>query len=132
MVIEPIGLLTLLACFAIVRAGPNTGIYILLPSMLFGAAAAIKLPALGGASIQPAYLLLGAYVFAVMGRTGGIAGILRAMAYPNFAFWFALFAAFSTITAIFLPRIFANQIEVFSIARSETGLSKTIILSTLR
>jgi hypothetical protein len=62
MEIEAIGAITIILAGLAWFAGGAVAIYIFVSSTLLSAAAAMVLPSLGGASIQPAHLLLGLLV----------------------------------------------------------------------
>lgn len=117
MIIEPIGFYVLLAGIFVLYKGPELGVYVLAFAMLLGAAAAVKLPALGDASIMPAHALLPFYFLAVAQARGGVARIFDSLIFPKPGFWLAAFTIFGVITAVFLPRIFAGSTDVFSLAR---------------
>jgi hypothetical protein len=117
MILEPIGAVCLLAGFIMLRKGPRFGVYLFCPSTLLGAAAAIKLPAIGGSSIQPAHLLLGFLAVSVLCRPSLVQAALKSLVFPNAGFWFTLFVVYGCMSAFFLPRIFANTTYVFSLAR---------------
>jgi O-Antigen ligase len=124
MTVEPIGLICLLAGLFILWSGPKAGFYLLCPAMLLGAAAAIKLPAIGGASVQPAHILLGFVAIAVFQRSELRQASVKTLAFPNAGFWFCLFVFYGCVSAFFLPRIFANLTYVYSLARygDEVGI----------
>jgi hypothetical protein len=117
MTLEPIGVICLLAGLVILWKGPGLGFYLFCPATLLGAAAAVKLPALGGASIQPAYILLGFLAVSIVRRSSLRQAAFRSLAFPNAGFWLALFLIYGCASAFFLPRIFANLTYVFSLAR---------------
>ena len=124
MTLELIGAICLLAGLLILWKGPKLGFYLFCPTTLLGAAAAIKLPAVGGASIQPAHLLLAFLALAVLFRTKLRQAALQSLVFPNAGFWFMLFVVYGCISAFFLPRIFADLTYVFSLARygEEVGI----------
>lgn len=121
MAIELIGIITIIFGLLTLRFGPDFGIYVLMVATLLGAAAAVKLPALAGANILPAQVLLPFYVIAVARLPGGVSNGLRGLITPGPGFWLAAFVVYGVLSALFLPRLFAGSIEVFSIARDSTG-----------
>ena len=121
MSIEPIGVVTVLVGLLVLYLGPNFGIYALTVSSLLGAAAVIKLPALGDANIQPVHLILCFYVIAVASTRGGIRDGLRSLAFPGPGAWCAVFVLFCLMTAVLMPRIFEGETDVLSIARNDAG-----------
>jgi hypothetical protein len=104
--------------------GPSFGFYLFCPATLLGAAAAVKLPSIGGPSIQPAHLLLCFLAVSVLCRPSLVQAALKSLVFPNAGFWFTLFVVYGCISAFFLPRIFANTTYVFSLARhgEEVGI----------
>lgn len=121
MTIELIGIITIVCGLLILRLGPDFGIYALMIATLLGAAAAVKLPMLGGANILPAHALLPFYALAVAKLPRGVDNAIRSLAYPGPGFWFTAFVVYGVVSALFLPRLFAGTIDVFSIARDVTG-----------
>jgi len=122
MSIELIGLITLVAGLLVIRSGPDFGIAVLMIATLLGAAAAIKLPALGGASILPAHALLPFYLLALIRQPGAISDAIRSLAFPGPGFWFAAFVIYGFISALILPRLFAGVIDVVAIDRDAGGI----------
>ena len=117
MTLEPIGWFVLSLGVLTLWRGPSIGVFLLCPMTLLGATAAIKLPALGAASIQPAHLLLGFVAISFVCERSLWQVALRSLAFPNAGFWFALFVVYGCMSAFFLPRIFAGLTYVFSLAR---------------
>lgn len=121
MAIEMIGIITVIFGLLTLRYGPDFGIYVLMVATLLGAAAAVKLPALAGANILPAHAFLPFYLLAVARLPRGADRAMGSLAYPGPGFWLAAFVVYGVLSAVFLPRLFAGLIEVFSIARDSTG-----------
>lgn len=119
MIIEPIGILLVLAGIYTMAAGLSAGMYLLCICTLLGAAAALILPALGGANIQPSHFALVFLAAAVALRPGTLAASVSCLSYPGPGFWFTLFTLYSVLTAFFLPRIFAGTTIVYSLARND-------------
>jgi hypothetical protein len=95
-------------------------------STLFGAAAALQLPWLGGASIQPGHLMVLFFVASALLRPVQTQAALASIAYPGPGFWFAAYVLFSVASAFFLPRIFAGATLVYSSARDVSGTMSTV------
>ncbi|MEA1832110.1 hypothetical protein U8607_08440 [Methylobacterium durans] len=129
MQIEPIGILAALLGLAILAAGPVAGIYGLAVTALLGAAAAIKLPALGDASIMPCHLIIPFFLLAVLRSAELRRGMLAALTAPRAGFWFLAAIGFGAVTAIFLPRIFAGATMVYSLTRS--GIDVGVVMTPL-
>jgi len=125
MTIEIMGFVIVAVGLLTIRYGPDFGIYALMISTLFGAAAAVKLPALAHANVLPAHALLPFYLIAVTRLPRGVDQAMRSLAYPSPGFWLAAFTAYAVLSAVFLPRLFAGQIEVFSIVRDVDGRGGT-------
>jgi len=121
MIVEIIGFITLGIGLLTIRYGPDFGIYALMISTLLGAAAAVKLPALADANILPAHALLPFYLLAVARLPRGTERAVRSLAYPSPGFWLAAFTVYAVLSTVFLPRLFAGSIEVFSIVRDVDG-----------
>jgi hypothetical protein len=121
MEIEAIGAVTVILAVLAWFAGQTAAVYIFVPLTLLSAAAAIVLPGLGGASIQPAHLLLGLLALVTLTSGTSLRVIGNKLAFPNEGFWLLLTAGYAILAAIFLPRIFAGATYVFAIARTEAG-----------
>jgi ABC-type multidrug transport system fused ATPase/permease subunit len=114
----------------IVARHPVHGVVPVLAVTPLGAAAAFNLPAVGGASILVADIAaLTLFALVVVSRHGAerIAGTARPYG-PGF-FLFLLFV-FCVFAALFLPRVFAGQTDVFPISRAAT--EDGIVASPLR
>lgn len=78
--------------------------------MVFGASAAISLPALGGSSIPPAYFALGIlaakFFRSPLGRPAMVTEALRRH------FWLPAFVGYGVVGAFVLPRLFYGGMEV--------------------
>ncbi|MCV9967743.1 hypothetical protein OIU34_38655 [Pararhizobium sp. BT-229] len=118
MTIEPIGIFLALAGIYTMAAGLSVGVYFLCMCTLLGAAAALILPSLSGANIQPSHFALVFLTAAVALRPKTLAASLSCLSYPGPGFWFTLFTLYSVLTALFLPRIFAGATIVYSLARN--------------
>lgn len=121
MELVPSTILAVLAIVALLSLGVQRGLWAFLALAPFGAAAAFNLPALGGASIG--VLDLGAVaIFCMVLLTRGTGASLLGTFRPfQPGFFFALVMAIAFLSAMFYPRIFAGQTEVFQIARVEGG-----------
>jgi hypothetical protein len=119
MEIEPIGVAIILAGLLVLARGPQLGSVMLTLSTLLGAAAAIQLPALGGAVVQPSALMLGFFVAASASSARVRRYLPSTVTYPGPGFWLLAVTVYGIITAVFLPRLFNGVISVYSIARVE-------------
>ncbi|GEP03116.1 hypothetical protein [Methylobacterium oxalidis] len=129
MQIEPIGILAALLGLAVLAFGPVVGIYALAATSLLGAAAAIKLPALGDASIMPCHLIIPFLMIAVLRSAELRGGMMAALTFPRAGFWFLAAIVFGAVTAVFLPRIFAGATMVYSLTRS--GIDVGVVMTPL-
>ncbi len=117
MNVEPIGILVAIVGIYAMFAGLKVGAYVLCFSALLGAAAAIIITALGGASVQPAHFSLLFLSLGVLLRPKTLSAALSCLAFPGPGFWFLLFTLYSVLTAVFLPRIFEGATLVYAFAR---------------
>ena len=120
MEIVPTTVLALLAAFVIALRGPARGLAALLAVAPFGAAAAFNLPAAGGASILALDLVVVAAFCLVLlthdgpGRAAGSLG-------RGPGLWLLGVLVVGTLSALFLPSVFAGKTTTFAIARSAEG-----------
>jgi hypothetical protein len=121
MEIEAIGAVAIVIGLVGWIAGPSFAIYAFVASTLLSSAAALLLPSLGYANIQPAHLLLGFLALAAMASRASLGRVGDALVFPNAGFWLLLTAVYATLSAYFLPRIFAGATYVFAVARTEIG-----------
>lgn len=117
MQIVPTSLLAVVLCGLLLLRGPYRGLWAFMASLPFGAAAAFNLPAIGGTSVlvsDIALLALFALLFARRGWLGETLGTLRPY---RAGFWLLLALIGAVLSAVFLPRLFSGQTEVFQIVR---------------
>lgn len=100
----------------------------LLICCLFGATAAVELPALGGAPITPAVLLLPFLVWRAL-QEEGLNACTRQLAYPQAGFWLLLLIAWGVLSAYFLPRLFVGETMLFG---TDRGVMKGVRLMPLQ
>lgn len=127
MSIELIGIVTFALGPLVLWYGAGCGLYALVVSTLLGAAAAVKLPALGDASILPANIILLFYLFAVANSAKCRTATLRLATGPNAGYWFSALVIYAVLTAYFLPRAFAGMTEVYSVARGADDELGTVV-----
>jgi hypothetical protein len=121
MQIEAIGAIAVILGLVGWFAGPRFAVPVFVASTLLAASAALILSALGGANIQPAHLLLGFLTLSAVMSRAARRRARAALLPPNAGFWLLLTAVYATLSAVFLPRIFAGATYVFAIARTEIG-----------
>jgi hypothetical protein len=114
MTIELIGAIALVFGLVGLLVEQNFIVYAFFASTLLGAAAALILASLGGASIQPAHLLLGFLTVKLLGYRDIRVAALRAVAVGSPGFWLLVTVGYATITAYLLPRFFYGQTLAFA------------------
>lgn len=127
MIPTPIALLVLLAGW-FSRGG--SVLHALMLSCLFGAAAAVSLPALGGAPITPAVMMLPFVVWRAL-QEQGAGGMGRHLAFPGAGFWLLLLVVWGVASAWFLPRVFAGETLVRATDRDALQGVKLVLLQPL-
>lgn len=121
MEIEAIGAIAIVIGLVGWAVRPTFAIYAFFVSTLLSSSAALLLPSLGYANIQPGHLLLGFLVLAVVASHNSLSRAGDALTFPIAGFWLLLTALYATLSAYFLPRIFAGATYVFAVARTEIG-----------
>ena len=101
-------------------------LHFLMASCLFGGAAAILLPALGGATITPAVLFLPFLIVRTWLGHGAGGDVLRRVAKPGF--FLALLAIWGALSALLLPRLLSGQIQILTIDRSATTHTGPVLM----
>lgn len=114
--IEPIGLITVLAGFVALARGYEATVALLIVFTLLGAAAAVLVGAL---NVQPAHLLLGFAALSLTSRRKDAGLALRSIGPQQPGFWLFCFTVYAVISAIFLPRIFAGLTDIVPLGSSE-------------
>lgn len=85
---------------------------------VFGAAAALDLPALGGASVTPANFFLLFVLLRLVSMRGGTAALIAEVGPRRPLFPFLLLVLWILGSALLLPRLFDGATDVFSLSRS--------------
>lgn len=112
MSIEPFFFVVLLAGLI---ASDAAALYAQIAFCLFGATAALSLPALGGATIAPAPLFLPFFVIRAV-RNRGLAWFAHSI--PRAGIWLGLLALWGVISALLLPRAFAGRTQILTVDRT--------------
>jgi hypothetical protein len=94
---------------------------------LFGGAAAVLLPALGGATVTPAMLCLPFTMFHAWRERDQRLMLERV---PRAGFWLTLLALWGLLGAYYLPRLLAGQVEILTIDR--TAMDDGAVIYPLR
>lgn len=97
---------------------------------LFGASAAIALPALGGAPLTPAVMLLPFLCVRTVSERG-LSACLAPLAWPQAGFWLLLLVVWGVFSAAFLPRFFAGDTMLFGTDRTQMGGVRLLPLQPL-
>ncbi|MET3648513.1 hypothetical protein [Phyllobacterium ifriqiyense] len=90
---------------------------------LFGAAAAVTLPALGGASILVANAFMVFFALRIT-RVTGLNPAISSLLYPSTGFWLLLLIIYGLIATLFFPRLMAGITETMVVQRLPAGLSR--------
>lgn len=98
------------------QPGRLTTVYI--ASCVFGASAALSVVVLGHAPVTPALFFV-PFLMAVAWRHAGIRPWLAGLSLREPGGWLGLYAAWCVFAAVFLPRIFAGELTVYTTSRSE-------------
>lgn len=130
MSLEILGIVTILAGFLVLAAPIHWSFYVMTLSTLFGAAAALSLPMLGGASVLVPSLFLPFFAMRIFMATGE-GHFLTGLRPLRAGFWLLLLTAFGVTTAIFFPRLFQGMLETLTVERIANGRS-FISLTPLR
>ncbi|HEY1541572.1 MAG TPA: hypothetical protein VGG01_04105 [Xanthobacteraceae bacterium] len=120
MHIEPIGIATLVAGLLCLALGLRFATSAFAIATLLGDSAALTLPALGNANIQPAHLLLAFFVTAVSIRKTLFRRMLDGTRFPQPGFWLVMTVLFAIVSAYYFPRVFSGVTEVFGL-RTDNG-----------
>ncbi len=86
--------------------------------VVFGAASALDLPALGGASVTPANFFLLFFLLRLVSMRGGAGALIAEIEPRRPLFLFLLLVLWIVGSAMLLPRLFAGTTDVFSLART--------------
>lgn len=90
---------------------------------LFGAAAAVTLPAMGGASILVANAFMIFFAVRTL-RITGLSPAISSLLYPSTGFWLLLLIIYGVIATVFFPRLMAGITETMVVQRLPAGLSR--------
>ncbi|WP_420558470.1 hypothetical protein [Roseovarius sp.] len=118
MEIVPSTFLALVAAATLLWIGPFRGLWAFVGLAPFGAAAAFNLPALGGATIGQLEFTLCIVFFIAIARHGGPDRILGTLRPLQPGFFLLLLLIYCFISAVFFPRIFAGDTEIFGLSRA--------------
>ncbi|PWJ22181.1 hypothetical protein [Jannaschia seohaensis] len=130
MQLFPTSLLVVLALVVLAMRGPQRGFWAFMALLPFAATAAFNLPAVGGASILLADIGALGIIALLIARPGGTSLLLGTMRLGQPGFWIALLTVWAIFCTMAMPRLFAGETLVFSIARA--GNENGVVTSSLR
>ncbi|MEL6640822.1 MAG: hypothetical protein AAFP98_05850 [Pseudomonadota bacterium] len=116
--------LALVVILALAFRGPYKGLWLFFAVTPLGAAAAVNLPAVGGASILVSDLVALTMFALVVIHRQGLSLMAGSMRIGQPGFWMMLLFIYATFSTLLFPSIYAGQTEVFSLSRTanETGI----------
>lgn len=119
-----IGIITFLVGGLCLCFGPRFSSFAVLIASLLGSSAALTI---GGASLQPAYILLGFVLVDLATRPKLVRLTMDAVTPFQPAFWLMLAVVYGTFASIIMPRLFAGATYVFAIGHAENGTADTVL-----
>ena len=123
MEIQITGVLALAIGLFFVFKGSSFAISAFIPSTLLATCAALVVPALGTATVQPAHLLLGFLTISIFMDRMALAPIVETLTFPREGFWLLATAIYGVAGAFLLPRLFAGAAQVNAIGAGQFGPS---------
>ncbi|MEM8728773.1 MAG: hypothetical protein AAGF79_02555 [Pseudomonadota bacterium] len=109
--------MALAAIVVLLTLGPYRGFWAFVGLAPFGAAAAMNLPALGGATIGQLELTLCVVLLIAAASRGGPDRLLGTLRPGQPGFWLLIVILYGVISAAFLPRVFAGMTDIFGLSR---------------
>ena len=98
--------------------GYRRSVVVMFGLVVFAAASAIDLPALGGASITPANFFLVFFLLRLVSMRGGTGALVAEIEPRRPLFVFFLLILWIVGSAVLMPRLFEGATDVFSLSRS--------------
>ncbi|WP_428926310.1 hypothetical protein [Marinibacterium sp. SX1] len=117
MEIVPSTFLALAAIATLLAVGPYRGLWAFVGLAPFGAAAALNLPALGGATIGQLELTLCVVLLIAAASPGGPDRLLGTLRPGQPGFWLLLVILYGVLSAAFFPRVFSGATDIFGLSR---------------
>ncbi|MGR3802522.1 hypothetical protein [Marinibacterium profundimaris] len=117
MEIVPSTFLALAAIATLFAIGPYRGLWAFIGLAPFGAAAALNLPAVGGATIGQLELTLCFVLLIAAASPGGPDRLVGTLRPGQPGFWLLLVILYGVLSAAFLPRVFAGATDIFGLSR---------------
>jgi hypothetical protein len=121
MQIELIGVFAFIVGLISLGRSPAFSVYMVFLSTLLGASAAAILTAVGGASLQPAHLMLAFVLLKIGTNPYRLADGLSSLSFPRPGFWLLITVLYSLVGAVLITRLFAGSTNVYAIARLGDG-----------
>ena len=115
MMLEPIGLFTVLIGIACLLSTIEASLVGLGIAAVLGAACALFV---GGANVQPGHLFLGFVVIAALSRRREASTAIRALNPDEAGFWLACLAIYGVASAFFVPRLLAGTTDIVALGTS--------------
>jgi hypothetical protein len=109
----------LIVLVAAVFARGERMVMVFIVACLFGGSAAVTIGALGGAPLTPAVFALPFLLFHAI-RTTSLADLVRHATDRAAGLWLLVLSCWGVASAIFLPRLFADQVMVLTVNRNST------------
>lgn len=122
MQIEPFGIVVLIAGVLALLADYRWVIILGFAFTVFGAAGAMSLPALGGATITPPHLFSVFLILKALWHENGIASLLDAVTLRKSGGWLAFVAFYGIFVSLISPGLFPDTL-VYAFGRLENGVS---------
>ncbi len=91
---------------------------VFLVACVFGSSAALEVVLLGGAPVTPALFFVPFLVAAAL-RQRGPQAVLAGVSLREAGGWLALFVGWAILTAVFVPRLLAGQLLVYTTSRTD-------------
>jgi hypothetical protein len=122
MQIEALGLIVLLAGVASLVLDYRWAIFFAFAFTIFGAAAAVLLPVLGGATITPPHLFSGFVILKALIRQNGPTTAAKALALRRPGGWLACVVGYGIFVSVLSPGLFPDTL-VYAFGRLESGVT---------
>jgi hypothetical protein len=116
--VDLIGILTVVVGFSCLLLGTRAVFTAFILANLLGAAAAFQA---GSFNIQPPHLLLAFVAARVFSDRRLLTASINALHFPKPGYWLACLAVYGSLSAIFLPWIFAGSTLIVPLGSSEYG-----------
>ncbi|MBZ9793936.1 hypothetical protein K9B32_28225 [Rhizobium sp. 3T7] len=124
MGVEPIGIITIALGLYCMALGQAATIKAFVTLTLLGAAAAFIV---GSSSVQPAHLFLAFLALAAMRNRQASTPLLDAIQFGRPGFWLACLVVYGTLSAYFLPRLFADATTIVPLGLSDHPLTRGVV-----